>query len=457
VLATLLRLPAVDRRILLAAGVGAGVAATFRAPLAGALFAAEVLYCSAEFEPEVIVPAGIASSVAYCTSGVIFGWKPLFATPQLGFNDPWQLAPYLLLAVLMCLLAAIYTRTFYAAARWFKRLPLPRYVKPAIGGCLTGAIGLGLYYTLGRDGRTLSVMSFGYGVLQDSFRQQGPGAWILLAVALGKIATTSLTIGSGGSGGVFGPSMVIGGCAGGALGAAFHEIAPGLVPYPATMVILGMAAFFSAAAKTPLSTLLIVSEMTGDYRMFLPALWVCMWSFLLSDRTSLYRSQVENRMRSAAHRGTLVRDTLSGLQVRQFMDGNVKPLVLAPEDAVGTVIDRLQRSPYGVLPVVDSEGRLAGVVDLETVHMAALARHATRLLLTTDLMREVRKPLHPDDPLDKALELFVENDLVALPVVEGDGRGRLVGFVRHSDIAQAYFRQMHGEEEGSVVMGGGKT
>ncbi len=143
--------------------------------------------------------------------------------------------------------------------------------------------------------------------------------WCLLAVALGKILTTGLTIGSGGSGGVFGPSMVIGGCGGGALGLFLHWLRPWLAPQPATFVIVGMAGFFAAAAKTPFSTIVIVSEMTGNYDLLLPTLWVCAVTFLLSDEQSIYSSQVESRSRSPAHQGDYVREVLTGLQVSQFV------------------------------------------------------------------------------------------------------------------------------------------
>lgn len=305
-LGALLRVSPTERRVLMAAGVGAGVAAIFRAPLAGALFAAEVLYWSPEFESEVIIPAGIASVMAYCTFGMFFGWAPLFTTPDLTFTNPLELGPYLLLALAMVGLAGVYTRSFYGLTDLFHRLRWPQALKPALGAFITGAIGLGLYYLTGKRKESLSVLSFGYDSLQRALEGRAEvTAGLLAIIALGKILTTSLTIGSGGSGGVFGPSMVIGGCAGGALGILFHRFWPSLVPNPATYVILGMGGFFAAAAKTPFSTLIIVSEMTGSYHLLLPAIWVCVLSFMLSDEHSLFRSQVENRSASPAHRRAL--------------------------------------------------------------------------------------------------------------------------------------------------------
>ena len=176
-----------------------------------------------------------------------------------------------------------------------------------IGAGLTGLLAVVLFYLFGGDQRVLSVMSFGYGILQLAL-EYVPGAEgnmrfavLLLAVSLGKILTTSLTIGSGGSAGVFGPSMVIGGCGGGALGMALHHFVPSLVPHPAAFVIVGMAGFFAAAAKTPLSTLVMVSEMIGNYNLLLPSLWVCTLSFLLADQQSIYSEQVIDRLASPVH------------------------------------------------------------------------------------------------------------------------------------------------------------
>jgi CIC family chloride channel protein len=223
-------------------------------------------------------------------------------------------------------------------------------------------------------------------------------------------------------------------------------LSPGLVPHPATFVILGMAGFFAAAAKTPFSTLIIVSEMTGDYKLLLPALWVCTIAFLVSDGQPLYQSQVESRSRSPAHQGSFVREVLAGLRVSRFLDAAREFPFLKQRDNLDTIIERFNGVAYPVLPVVDDEKRLLGVVVLEEVHLAAQAAHAREWLLAADLMRSVSRPLRPEDRLDEAMELFVEADLLALPVTDGDGRC-VVGLVRRSDVATAYLRQLHGQKE----------
>jgi CIC family chloride channel protein len=449
-LANLIGLPPAQRRVLLAAGMGAGIAAVFRAPLAGALFAAEVLYSSPEFEPEVIIPAGVASVVAYCTFGLAFGYRPLFSgLPRLEFDDPLQLVPYLVLALAMAFLAMLYTRSFYGLQRLFHRLPLPRTLKPALGAFLTGGFGLALFALFQRK-QALAVMSFGYGILQDVLTEPSglpADTWtavgLLLGVALGKILTTSLTIGSGGSGGVFGPSMVIGGCAGGALGLLFHSLWPGLVPHPVSFALVGMAGFFSAAAKTPFSTLIIVSEMTGDYGLLLPTLWVCLIGFLLSDEQSLYHSQVLGRSQSPAHQGRFVSEAVAGALVGPLMRPAAEVPVIHPGDPLDAVLQRLADSPFPVLPVLDGDGKLLGVVDLEEAQLAAQAPHARPLLLAADLMRARVPVLHAADRIDQALELFVEADLLALPVVDQDNR-HFVGLVRRRELSTAFLRRVQG-------------
>ncbi len=391
------------------------------------------------------MPAAIASVVSYCTYGLYTGWQLLFSTPNLVFDNPWQLGPYLLLVLFMVVLASLYTHTFYGMVGVFRKLPVRPHFRPAIGAFLTGLIGFALYYLFGRQESVLAVLSFGYGSVQQAISNgAGISIGILLAIALGKILTTSLTIGSGGSGGVFGPSMVIGGCGGGALGLLLNHYWPALVPQPASFVIVGMAGFFAAAAKTPISTLIIVSEMTGGYHLLLPALWVCVLAFLLSDEKSIYSAQVESRSRSPAHQGSFVRDVLESVYVRQFLvRGQVFP-VAHPGDSLGAVLDRLDGSLYTLLPVVDDENRLLGAIDLEEAHQAAHAGDLGPLLVAEDLMRSDVRPLTPEDTLDRALELFVENDVLALPIVVDLQQRQVAGMIRRQEIASAYLRHVHG-------------
>jgi CIC family chloride channel protein len=291
-----------DRRVLLAAGMGAGVAAVFRTPLAGALFAAEVLYRSEEFELGVLIPAGVAAAAAAATVGLALGWGPLLPAPTVGFTSPLHFVAYAILTTLMVVLARAYVAAFHRTTDRFERLRIPGPVKPALGSGAAALIGVGLYYAVGRDVRALGVLGFGLGTLQEALsRPDGFTPALLLAVALAKLATTCLTVGSGGSGGVFGPALVIGGCGGAALGLALRPLGPTWVPPTTAFALLGMAGFFAAAAKTPFSTLVIVCELTGIFGLLAPALAVCVGCFALSGRASLFDSQPASRADSPVH------------------------------------------------------------------------------------------------------------------------------------------------------------
>ncbi|RJP64893.1 MAG: chloride channel protein, partial [Candidatus Abyssobacteria bacterium SURF_17] len=205
-LGKVLRLSTHERRILMAAGMSAGIGAIFHAPLAGALFAAEVLYKEMDLEYEVIVPAIISSVIAYAVFAVRFGWNPLFQTPGFVFENPAQLIPYFFLALVVAGGAALFIQIFYGVRDYFRTIPVPNHIKPAIGGLIVGVIGFFLPDALGT----------GYGVVQEAFAGR-PGILLLVAIAFAKMLTTSFSIATGGSGGVFGPSVVIGGALGGAI------------------------------------------------------------------------------------------------------------------------------------------------------------------------------------------------------------------------------------------------
>ena len=206
-----------------------------------------------------------------------------------------------------------------------------------------------------------------------------------------------MTIGSGGSGGVFGPSMVIGGCGGGALGILLHRLWPGAgARIPASFVIVGMAGFFAAAAKTPFSTLVIVSEMTGDYNLLLPALWVCTLAFLLSDEQSIYSRRSRAGRARRPTRGAMSATCWPGCGSASSSRPGTGPVIHAG-DPLAVVTGHFQDPSMPVLPVVDDAGRLLGVVSPEEVNVAPQSPAVSPLLVAADLTRGDVTPLRPDD------------------------------------------------------------
>ncbi|UCG52025.1 MAG: chloride channel protein [Candidatus Latescibacterota bacterium] len=427
-----LRLSARDRRVLLAAGLGAGIGSIFRAPLAGSLFAAEILYKEPEFETEVIIPAFVTTIVAYSTFGLILGFNPLFEQSTFAFSHPFELGPYTVLAVVVALASPLYIKCFYGTRKIFSRLRIPNHFKPAIGGLLAGCIGFFLPETL----------AFGYGVIQGALKNELAVGFLVL-VALGKILTTSLSIGSGGSGGVFGPSMVIGGALGGAVGRIFHQFAPAVVTHPGAFVIVGMAGFFAAASNAPISTIIMVSEMTGNYNLLVPAMWVCAIAFIIGRRWSIYQNQVPTRADSPAHYGDFVKDLLEEIYVRDIFQPDTsfkyvhENLTLREFIPIMTDIDQQN------FPVVNSTGEMTGIFSINDVRDILVERDLDNLLIMKEIANEDVPFVTLEDNLADVLRRFTEHEVDTLPVVEREDSAKLLGMIRRRDVIRSYYEKLN--------------
>ncbi|MEZ6137230.1 MAG: chloride channel protein [Pirellulaceae bacterium] len=445
-LASWLGLSTRDRRILLAAGMGAGVGAIFRAPLAGALFAGEILYREAELEADVIMPAAVASTVAYsvfCFSLPVENrFLPLFGEDLLfDFRTPLELIPYALLALVLVVAGVLYIRTFYWMHRFFNLLPGPTFAKAAAGGLLAGLVGLSLYFAGGENHQLLGVLGSGYGVLQTAFSQNEKIAIsTLVAVALVKIVTTSLTISSGGSGGVFGPSMVIGGCVGGAVGKIVHGVWPTVVTQPAAFAVVGMAGFFAGCARAPFSTILMVTEMTGSYRLLLPAMWVSTLCFLLMRRWTLYEKQVPTRLESPAHRGDFIVDVLEGMRVEDVFQRRKIKLV-HEGTSLNDIVHQLAKTSQRYFPVVDEDEKLLGIFSAEDVRSYLYDDTIWEIANARDVMNTRVITVTPEDDLNTALTRFTSLNIDELPVVAAHDHKSILGFVRRKETIAAYNRR----------------
>ncbi len=441
-----LKLSARDRRILLAAGMGAGVGAIFRAPLAGALFAAEILCRDADLETEVIMPAAVSSIVGY---SVYSFWLPaqIRFGPLFGdrlhhqFGSMLELLPMTLLALGLVAVGFVYIQTFYAVHRYAKRVAIPALVRPVIGALVAGLLGLGLYYACGQNRHALAVLGTGYGTLQAALANlQSVGMGLLVGVALVKICTTAATIGSGGSGGVFGPSMVIGGCTGGAIGQFLHGLWPALVPQPAIYAVVGMAGFFAGCARAPISTIVMVSELTGDYSLLVPTMWVSTLCFILCQRWTLYEKQVPTRLDSPAHRGDFLVDVLEGITVQ---DVPWKQRQTVPEGMpLQEIVHMLATSRQHYFPVVDAGGRFVGIFSTDDVRGYLFNELIWRLANARDVMTTRVVSVVPADDLPTALTRFTELNLDELPVVAAGSGTELLGMLRRKDVIACYNQRL---------------
>ncbi|MFC1856747.1 chloride channel protein [Thermodesulfobacteriota bacterium] len=438
-LATKLKLSDRERRIMMAAGIGAGVGSIFRAPLAGALFAAEVLYRDPEFESEVIIPAGISSVVAYCLFCLVFGWGSLFESPDFVFRNPLELGPYLILALVLVATGALYVKTFYGVTRLFKAIRLPNHIKPAIGGLCTGIVGFFLPQTL----------AFGYGFVQQAI-SNNIAISFLLFLAIGKIVTTSFSIGSGGSGGVFGPSVVIGGAMGGVVGKLFHQVMPGIVTEPGAFVVVGMAGFFTAVSNTPISTIIFVSEMTNSYHLLLPSLLVCSVAFLSSKRWTIYQRQAKNRIDSPAHAGDFFVDILQTIRVQDLLH-LLKKEILIPQDMPFRDFKKFfSETKQHYFPVMDHNGKLNGIFSSNDVRAVLFSRDIEHLVVMKDIGTPNMIVTTPSEDLNTVLQKFTVKNIDGLPVVKDDDPSELIGMLYRREVITFYNQKVQEMKDKTV-------
>jgi chloride channel protein, CIC family len=431
-LATTLKLSDRERRIMAAAGIGAGVGSIFRAPLAGALFSAEVLYRDPELESEVLIPSGIASVVAYCVFCLFFGWGSLFESPPFKFENPLELGPYLVLALVLVGVSIVYVKIFYGTVEFFYNIKkIPNHVKPAIGGLATGVVGF--FWP--------QCLAFGYGFAQKAL-YLGSYADItvgfLAILAFGKILTTSLTIGSGGSGGVFGPSIVIGGAVGGAVGKLFYQWIPSVISDPGAFVVVGMAGFFTAVSNTPVSTIIFVSEMTNSYHLLLPSLMVCFVSYLGARPWTIYKQQVQSRIDSPAHAGDFFVDLLESHRVQDVLPMVKKVQPVPQEMPFAEFRFYFSNTNQQYFPVMDSQGRMVGIFSINDVRAVLFSPEIEHLVVMKDIGTSEIIAVTPSEDLNSVLKKFTAKNLDSLPVVEEDDHGKLIGMLNRREVIAFY-------------------
>ncbi|MDF1562195.1 MAG: chloride channel protein [Deltaproteobacteria bacterium] len=434
-----------DRRILVMAGVAAGIGAIFRAPLAGALFAAEVLYSEPDIESEVVIPALISSIVSYSIYCSVHGFGHLFTgTQDFAFEEPLALMPYLVLGFVVAFGAVAFVVVFETTTRIFTRLSIPLFLKPVIGAALTGALGLLLWKVTG-DLDALGVMGSGYGLLQRAMSSSGvigPSMAVLALVAVGKIVTTSMTVGSGGSGGVFGPSVVIGGALGALVGTFFHAVWPDVVPEIGPFAIVGMVGFFAGAANTPISTLLMVGDLTGNYSLLIPSMLVVSIALFIGHRWTIYPDQVRTRADSPAHRGEFMMDVLADLKVSEVYDPGREVHTVHPETRLKPIMDLVVGTHQQYFPVVMNEDRLVGIFSLNDLREVLYEEGLAELVVAQDIATNQVLTVCPDDSLSRALQLLTVKNIDELPVIADEESSKLLGVLSRRDIIAAYHRRL---------------
>jgi H+/Cl- antiporter ClcA len=437
-LARFLDLSPSDARITVASGIGSGIGAIFGAPLGGAVLATEILYRD-DFEVEALLPSFIASIVAYAVWGSFEGFGPLFGyVGNYQLTSAVQLVWFGVIGVIGGLVGLLYAKSFYATAAFFSRLTIARWVRPAIGGLIVGCIALAIPEVLGT----------GYGWIQAGLGTEllHIPLWIVLILPFARIATTGLSIGSGGSGGIFGPGMVIGAFVGAAVWRLLEPVVPSLGHDPAPYVIVGMMACFGSISRAPLAVMLMVAEMTGTLSLVVPAmLAVGLATFIVRrNDDTIYRSQLRSRAESPAHRILTGLPLLAMASVSQAM-APARCVLVEPGDSA-TFQAQMRHDEVSAAPLVDPQGHYLGVVTMQALQDGAGTVDVEGLVDATFA------PIHQSVHLDVVLDTLTSTPQTWAAVI--DDERQVVGTIAISDIVRNYRRTMQANLRSVSELGG---
>jgi CIC family chloride channel protein len=419
-LGQLLKEPERVVKLLVACGAAGGIAATFNAPIAGVIFALEIIL--GEFSAQNFGYVVLASVTASVVSRSAMGNYPAFKVPTYTLVTYSELALYVLLGVICAAVGLFYSKLVYWSEDLFERLQVNESWTPILGGALVGLIGIKLPQI--------------FGVGYDSIESALNGEFILTTLALlaaAKIVATSLTLGSGGSGGIFAPALFIGAMTGGAFGKLAGAAFPGIGP-PGAYGIVGMGAVFAASAHAPITSILILFEMTGDYRIILPLMAAVVIATIIAQRASkesIYTTKLLRRGIDLSARTDI--NLMANILVRDAM--RTEPVVVSPETRLRDVYKTIRTGDQLGVLVAGDDGLLQGIITLTDLTEADLdsTERTARDVMTRDLIT-----CAPDETLDEVLKKPGARDVARIPVVESPGSKKLVGLVRRSDMLDAY-------------------
>jgi CIC family chloride channel protein len=411
-------------RTLVGCGAAAGIAATFNAPIAGSMFALEVIL--GDFGLATFSPIVISSVVATAVSRAFLGDVPAFIVPNYELVSAWEFPMYLGLGLFCAVVGVLFTKILYLTEDLFDDFKFPEYLKGIIGGMILGVTGL--FFP--------EVLGVGYGGI-DMALMQNLAWWVLLLLIIIKILATSITIGSGGSGGIFAPSLFLGAMAGGFFGTVVHHIFPTVTASPGAYSIVGMGAVVSATTHGPLSAMLILFEMTGSYKIILPLMMSCILATIFAGmlkKDSIYTLKL-------ARRGVDIREgkevnVLRSMSVKDVMSHRVE--TIKEGSALVEMTDQISKSRFNSFPVLNAANKLAGILSFKDYSEAIYDEDLKFLVVAKDLASENVVTVSSDDNLYTALEKISRKDFSTMPVVSPDDPAELIGIVSRRDIIGAY-------------------
>jgi CIC family chloride channel protein len=454
-LGRIMNVSARERRILLLAGVAAGMSAVFRTPLGAALLAVEVLYRDG-FESDALIPATLASVISYSVVISIYGESTMFAHAASYPFVPAHLPLYGLLAILVAALAAVFVSALRSVQKIVGRLKVPPWLTPAIGG-----LALGVFCTpliiffgnrVGAPGQGLGLLGGGYGGVQMAITgspwlaEDWSGVELLLLLCAGKLIAVSLTIGSGGSAGDFAPSLVLGGLFGGAFGRAAALLLHDPRIDAGAFALVGMGAFYGGIAHVPLSSLVMVCELAGSYDLLVPLMLAEGIAFVALRNRALYHAQLPTMRDSPVHRRDVMSGVLTETHVREIMRPSADYVRFEPATPAAEMLTRsVDALPHQeIFPVIDGSGVLKGIITTDALRLLAAGTDQAWVVAHDIMQRPDAVGL--DDDLWKAMRKLFKGEIRALPVLNSEGI--IVGFLDEADIIRISFAKSESEGGG---------
>ncbi len=416
---------------LVACGAAGGIAAVFNAPIAGAIFAIEVILgrLNTVYFGAVVISSVTASVVAHIFAGDI----SVFTVPKYSLVTPWELLLYALLGAIAGVASVGFSRLLYWTEDLFDSMRrIPDYFKPAIGGILLGVVGIISI----NQGNFPAVFGTGYDTITEVLFSRTTFL-IVLALFLLKLLATIFTLGSGSSGGIFAPSLFMGAMLGGAFGHLMHTMMPGATASAGAYALVGMAAFFAGATHAPMTAILILFEMTNDYRIILPLMLATVISTLLSSivsHNSIYTLKL-TRKGIRLQEGQDI-DVMQAVLVQEVMSTEIE--TVSPDMSLNVLSELMNRTHHHSFPVTNPARELIGMVSMQDLERAMmegpiLGKVVKDIATTTGIVS-----VFPDDPMWKALKKLGARNVARLPVVEKDNEKVLIGVIGENDIVRAY-------------------